>query len=163
MLGCLAPTAQAAVGDIFTLAGTGAAAFAGDGGPASAAALNHPTGVAWLADGSVLVAEYRNHRVRRISPGGAVSTVAGTGTVGFSGNGGPATSARLNAPTDVEATADGGFLIADLGNHRVRKVSAAGTITTVAGTGEEGSSGNGGAATSAQLAAPTGVSRTPQG
>jgi len=163
MLGCLAPTAQAAVGDIFTLAGTGAAAFAGDGGPASAAAINRPTGVAWLADGSVLVAEYGNHRVRRISPSGAVSTAAGTGTAGYSGNGGPATSARLNAPTDVEATADGGFLIADLGNRRVRKVSAGGTITTVAGTGQEGSSGNGGPATSALLDAPAGVASTPQG
>ena len=163
VLACLAPPAQAAPGDVSTFAGTGAAAFDGDGGPAGAAALHHPTDVEWLGDGSVLVADYRNHRIRRISPGGTVSTVAGTGTAGFSGDGGPATSARLNSPTDVEPTADGGFLIADLGNRRVRKVSAGGTIGTVAGTGEQGSSGDGGAATSARLDAPTGVAAPADG
>jgi hypothetical protein len=159
----LAAPAQAAPGDIATIAGTGAAGFAGDGGAATAAALNRPIGVARLGDGSVLVADYQNHRVRRISPSGVISTVAGTGTAGFSGDGGAAASARLNAPTDVDATSDGGFLIADLGNRRVRKVSPAGTIVTVAGTGVQGSSGDGGAATSARLDAPAGVASTPSG
>jgi hypothetical protein len=159
----LAGPAQAAPGDISTFAGTGAAAFAGDGGAATSAALNQPVGVAWLGDGSVLVADYRNHRVRRISPSGVISTVAGTGIAGFSGDGGTATSARLNGPTGVDATADGGFLIADLGNRRVRKVSPSGRIATVAGTGVEGSSGDGGPAASARLAAPVGVASTPGG
>jgi NHL repeat len=163
MLGSLAAPAQAAPGDISTFAGTGAAAFGGDGGPATAAALNGPTAVAWLADGSVLVADIANHRVRHISPSGAIRTVAGTGTQGFSGDGGPATSARLNSPVDVEPTADGGFLIADMGNRRVRRVSPAGVITTVAGTGSEGSSGDGGPATSARLTYPVGVAVTSDG
>jgi hypothetical protein len=158
-----AAPAQAAPGDISTFAGTGAAAFAGDGGTATSAALNNPVGVAWLGDGSVLVADYQNHRVRRISPSGVIRTVAGTGTPGFSGDGGAATGARLNAPTDVAATADGGFLIADMGNRRVRKVSAGGTINTVAGTGGEGFSGDGGPARNALLNAPTGVASTPAG
>ena len=159
----VAAPAQAATGDISTFAGTGAAAFAGDGGPATAAALNRPTAVAWLANGGALVADYANHRIRRISPSGVITTVAGTGTAGYSGNGGPATSARLNWPTDVAPTADGGFLIVDLGNRRVRKVSPGGTITTVAGTGAQGSSGDGGPATSALLDAPVGVAARPDG
>ena len=157
ILGALAAPAHAAPGDIFTFAGTGAPSFGGDGGPAMSAALRQPTAVAWLGDGSVLVADYANHRIRRIAPGGQITTVAGTGTAGYSGDGGPATSARLSWPVDVEPTADGGFLIADLGNMRVRRVSPAGNITTVAGTGVEGAAGDGGPATSAQLDAPTGV------
>jgi NHL repeat len=163
VLAVIAGPAHAAPGDISTLAGTGAAGFAGDGGAAGSAALNRPIGIAWLGDGSVLVADFENHRVRRISPEGAIATVAGTGTAGFSGDGGAATSARLNHPTDVDALADGGFLIADLGNRRVRRVSAGGTISTVAGNGEEGSTGNGGPATSARLVAPAGVAATPAG
>ena len=163
VLACLAAPAQAAPGDIFTFAGTGAAGFGGDGGPATSAALRQPTAVAWLGDGSVLVADYANHRIRRISPSGQITTVAGTGTAGYSGDGGPATSARLNWPLDVEPTAGGGFLIADLGNKRVRRVSPAGIITTVAGTGAGGTSGDGGPATSARLDAPTGVAVTTDG
>jgi hypothetical protein len=163
MLGCLAAPAHAAPGDISTFAGTGTAAFAGDGGPATSAALNRPIAVAWLGDGSVLVADFHNNRIRRISPSGVISTVAGTGTPGFSGDGGAATSARLYSPTAVEPTADGGFLIADFGNRRVRKVSAGGNITTAAGNGEEGWSGDGGPATWARLDAPVGVASTPDG
>ncbi|HMJ94817.1 MAG TPA: hypothetical protein VK486_03145 [Thermoleophilaceae bacterium] len=162
-LGVLAAPAQAAPGDIFTFAGTGAAGFGGDGGPATSAALRQPTAVAWLGDGSALVADYANHRIRRISPSGKITTVAGTGTAGYSGDGGPATSARLNWPLDVEPTADGGFLVADLGNKRVRRVSPAGIITTVAGTGSDGTSGDGGPATSARLNAPTGVAVSTDG
>ena len=116
-----------------------------------------------LADGSALVADFGNHRIRRISPSGQITTVAGTGTAGFSGDGGPATSAQLSWPIDVEPTADGGFLIADLGNKRVRRVSPAGVITTVAGTGQGGSQGDGGPATSARLGSPTGVAVTADG
>jgi len=162
-LAALAAPAQAAPGDIFTFAGTGAASFGGDGGPATSATLRQPTAVAWLADGSALVADFANHRIRRISPGGRITTVAGTGADGYSGDGGPATSARLSWPIDVEPTADGGFLIADLGNKRVRRVSPAGLITTVAGTGQGGSQGDGGPATLARLGAPTGVAVTTDG
>ena len=163
IIGALAAPAHAAPGDIFTFAGTGAAAFGGDGGPATSAALHQPTGLARLADGSILVADYANHRIRRVSPNGHMTTVAGTNTTGYSGDGGQATSARLNMPTDVEPTPDGGFLIADYGNRRVRRVSPAGVITTVAGTGVSGTSGDGGPATSAQLGAPTGVAVTADG
>jgi hypothetical protein len=163
LLGAIAGPAHAAPGDIFTFAGTGTAGFGGDGGPATSAALGAPTAVAWLGDGSALIADYSNHRIRRISPSGEISTVAGTGTAGYSGDAGPATSARLNWPLDVEPTADGGFLIADLGNKRVRRVSPAGIITTVAGTGAAGTQGDGGPATSARLDAPTGVAATGDG
>jgi hypothetical protein len=163
MLCIVAGPAQAATGDISTFGGTGLGAFGGDGGPAASAALRQPTAVAWLGDGSVLVADYANHRIRRISPSGQISTVAGTGTAGYSGDGGPAKSAHLSWPVDVEPTADGGFLIADLGNKRVRKVSAAGIISTVAGTGLDGTTGDGAAATKAKLMAPTGVAVTADG
>jgi trimeric autotransporter adhesin len=159
----LAAPAHAATGDISTFAGTGAAAMAGDGGQARGAALNRPQDVAWLADGSALVADTRNHRVRRIWPSGIIATVAGTGVPGFSGDGGAATSARLRSPSDVEPTADGGYLIADQGNRRVRKVWDGGTITTVAGNGSSGASGNGGPATSATLDEPAAVAVTPGG
>jgi hypothetical protein len=163
ILGVLAAPAQAAPGDIFTFAGTGAVGFGGDGGPATSAALRQPTAVAWLGDGSALVADFGNHRIRRILPSGQITTVAGTGTDGYSGDGGPATSAQLSWPIDVEATADGGFLIADLGNKRVRRVSPAGLITTVAGDGKGGNLGDGGPATSARVGSPTGVAVTADG
>jgi hypothetical protein len=163
ILGGLAAPAQAAPGDIFTFVGTGAAGFGGDAGPATSGTLRQPMAVAWLGDGSALVADFGNHRIRRISPSGQITTVAGTGTDGYSGDGGPATSAQLSWPIDVEPTADGGFRIADLGNKRVRRVSPAGVITTVAGTGQGGSQGDGGPATSARVGAPTGVAVTTDG
>ena len=198
ILGALAAPAQAAPGDIFTFAGTGAAGFGGDGGPATSAALRQPTAVAWLGDGSVLVADYANHRIRRISPSGQITTrgrhrhgrVLGRRRAGHEraaelaarrradrgrrlpdrrpgqqarpqglpgghhhdgrgdrrrrgrqGDGGPATSARLAAPTGVAVTADGGFLVADAATHRVRRVSPGGTITRVAGSGTAGWNG----------------------
>ena len=163
LLGVVAGPAHAAQGDIFTFAGTGAAGAGGDGGPATSAGLRQPTAVAWLGDGSVLIADYANHRIRRVSPSGQISTVAGTGTAGYSGDGGPATSAKLNWPLDVEPTPDGGFLIADLGNKRVRRVSPGGIITTAAGNGQGGTTGDGGPATSARLGSPTGVAVTVDG
>ena len=104
------------------------------------------------AAGTILVAlgSTRN-RVVEVTPGRGQRTVAGTGSSGFSGDGGPATAARLNAPTGVAATPDGGFLIADTDNNRVRKVAPNGTITTAAGTGQLGLSGDGGPATAARL------------
>jgi hypothetical protein len=136
--------------------------FSGDGGPATAARLNQPQGVAPTADGGVLIADTLNNRIRKVSANGIITTVAGTGTRGSAGDHGPATAAQLDTPTGVAATGDGGFLIADFLNHRVRRVSPSGTITTVAGT-TAGLSGDGGPAILAQLTAPTGVASTSDG
>ena len=149
-------------GTITTVAGTGTAGFSGDGGPATAAELFTPTGVAATADGGFLIADANNRRIRRVSPAGTITTVAGTGTAGFSGDGGPATAAQLT-PSGVAATADGGFLIADGVNHRIRRVSPDGTITTVAGTGTAAFSGDGSPATAARLSSPAGVAPTADG
>jgi hypothetical protein len=150
-------------GTITTVAGTDPGGFSGDGGPATAALLFSPTGVAVTADGGFLIADMDNDRVRRVSPAGTITTVAGNGTEGSSGDGGPAIAAQMGIPVAVAATADGGFLIADYLNHQVRRVSLAGTITTVAGNGTEGFSGDGGPATVAQLNGPRGVAATPDG
>jgi Fibronectin type III domain/NHL repeat len=156
--------AAAEAGTISTVAGNDDLGdFTGDGGPATQAALNTPNDVDLQADGGFLIADARNARVRRVSPDGAITTVAGNGDIGFSGDGGPATSAELIAPLGVAATADGGFLIADAGEARVRRVSPTGTITTVAGNGVPGFSGDGGAATAAQLFAPSGVAAMSDG
>jgi hypothetical protein len=144
------------------VAGNGTRGFSGDGGPATAAEIFDPNGVAVMPDGGFLIAD-GDYVVRRVFPDGTITTVAGTGTPGFSGDGGPATEAHLNLPYSVAVTADGGFLIADAGNRRVRRVSPTGIITTVAGTGVQGSAGDGGAATAAQLNDPTGVATTPDG
>ena len=142
-----------ALGIISTVAGTGTTGLSGDGGPATAAQLNTPSGVAALPDGGFLILDRGNDRVRRVAADGTISTVAGT-TAGFSGDGGPATAAQLDNPQRVEPTADGGYLIGDYGNNRIRRVSPAGTITTVAGTGTPGFAGDGGQATAAQLSGP---------
>jgi hypothetical protein len=149
-------------GIITTVAGTGTRGISGDGGPATAAEIYDPQGVATMPDGGFLIAD-GDYVVRRVSPTGTISTVAGTGTPGFSGDGGPATAAQLTNPNAVAVTADGGFLIADSGNRRIRRVSPSGIISTVAGTGVQGSSGDGGAATAAQLNAPEGLATTPDG
>jgi hypothetical protein len=137
--------------------------FSGDGGPATAAQLNAPQGVTGTADGGFLIADTNNHVVRKVSSAGVITRVAGTGTLGNSGDGGPATAAQLNSPVGVAVTADGGFLIADTNNHVVRKVSSAGVITRVAGTGTLGNSGDGGPATAAELNFPLGVAVTADG
>jgi glucose/arabinose dehydrogenase len=154
-----------ATGMITTVAGNGTPGYSGDGGPATAAEIYAPNGVAAMPDGGFLIADTGNSRVRRVSPDGTITTVAGTGTPGFSGDGGPATAAQLgvNSPYSVAVTADGGFLIGDEVNRRVRRVSPTGIITTVAGTGVQGSSGDGGPATAAQLNVPTGLATTPDG
>src|SRR5215217_6651953 len=132
----LAPTAGAATNNIFTVAGTGTPGSTGDGGPASAAQVSLVFGLAITADGSVLISDQDKNRVRSVSPAGTITTVAGTGTFGFGGDGGPATAAQFGSPSGIALTAGGGYLIADTNNHRIRRVSPAGTITTAAGTGE---------------------------
>ncbi len=163
VLAAAAPVALGAEGDISTVAGTGTAGFAGDGGSATAAQLNVPSGVAATADGGFLIADSSNHRVRKVSSTGTITTVAGTGVAGSSGDAGPATSAQLRFPIAVAVTADGGYLISEQLGNRIRKVSSTGTISTVAGTGVAGFSGDGGAATSAELSNPIGVAATADG
>jgi RHS repeat-associated protein len=138
-------------GIITTIAGTGTPGFSGDGGPATTAQLYWPQGLSLGADNSVYIADLVNNRIRRIGPDGTINTVAGTGAGGYSGDGGSALSAGLNRPTNVNVGSDGSLLIAGNENFSVRRVGAGGIITTVAGTGENSYSGDGGSATSARF------------
>ena len=139
-------------GTITLFAGTGAQGFGGDNGSATSALLDLPVGVSVDGSGNILISDTGNQRVRIIS-GGVIKTLAGGGT---GGDGGPATNAILAGPYTLTGDAAGNLYIADRGNNRVRKVSG-GTITTIAGTGSVGYSGDGGAATSAMLNGPTSV------
>ena len=138
-------------GTISTVAGTGDAGYAGDGGPAMLAQLDSPVGVAVGFGRSLYVADSANHRVRRIDPHGVISTVVGTGELGYAGDGGPATSAPLGSPEGLAFDGKGNLYITDSFNNRVRKVDVTGTITTVAGSGVRGFSGDGAKATLARL------------
>ncbi|MET9931167.1 MULTISPECIES: RICIN domain-containing protein [unclassified Streptomyces] len=144
-------------GKITTITGTGTAGFGGDGGPAAAARLNKPRDVVVDADGTLYIADAENHRVRKVTPDGTISTAAGTGTAGFSGDGGPATSARLNNPYALLLDSTGVLYIAEWGNNRIRKVTPDGKISTIAGTGTAGYGGDNGPATSAHLRDPYGM------
>jgi uncharacterized protein (TIGR03437 family) len=139
---------------ISTVAGNGAAAYSGDGGSAINAGLNDPNGVAVDAAGNLYIAEYLGERVRKVATNGTITTVAGTGVPGFSGDGGPATMASLNGPFRVALDRAGNLYVSDNGNHRVRKITSDGTIITVAGNGSANSSGDGGPATDAAIGAP---------
>jgi sugar lactone lactonase YvrE len=131
----------------------------GNGGQALSAALSQPEGIAVDGAGNVYFADAAVHRVRKIAPDGSIQTVAGTGVAGFAGDGGPATAALLNQPYGLAIDRAGNLYIADLGNARVRKVAIDGNIQTVAGGGTlpASSTGQGGPATSAQLAQPRNV------
>jgi sugar lactone lactonase YvrE len=144
-------------GSITTVAGNGTFGFSGDGGPATSASLANPSGVAVDGAGNLFIADFANHRIRRVNAAGTITTVAGNGTIGFSGDGGPATSASLRNPLGVAVDGAGNLFIADFIDQRIRRVNTAGTITTVAGNGASGFSGDGGPATSANLAYPIGV------
>ena len=143
--------------DINTIVGNGTLGFSGDGAAATAAELNRPTGVAVDGSGNIYIADSLNNRIRVVKSGSSISTFAGNGGYSYSGDGGAATSAQLNSPHGVAADSAGNFYIADSGNNVVRKVSAGGAITTLAGTGTAGFGGDGGTATSAQLSGPQGV------
>jgi hypothetical protein len=140
-----------------TFAGTGVAGYSGDGGAASAAKLSLPLGLAFDASGNLYIADHDNYRIRKVSTAGIISTIAGTGVSGYTGDGGAATSATMADPTALAFDASGNLYIAEAGNNAVRKVTSGGTMSTFAGTGVAGYSGDGGAATSAKLAGPYGV------
>ena len=144
-------------GTITTIAGNGLWGFSGDGGPALQAGLNDPVAVAVDREGNVYIADYRDHRIRKIDSSGTIATFAGTGVPGFSGDGGPAVQAELNRPWGVEVDGTGNVYIVDSYNHRIRRVDPSGTITTIAGTGQNSFSGDGGPAVQAGLASPTGA------
>jgi DNA-binding beta-propeller fold protein YncE len=183
--------------------------FSGDGGPATAATLNHPVGLAFDSDGSLYIGDSGNHRIRRIDTNGTitsinlsswsksnvwsprglafdkagalyvadyfdcqivrisassvVSIVAGTGTCGYGGDGGPAASAQLDGPNGITFDSGGALYIADTNNHRIRRVDAHGVVTTVAGTGALGYGGDGGQATTAETGYPKDVVVSPFG
>ena len=151
-----------ASGNITTVAGTGTCGFSGDGGQATGAQLCNPSRVAVSSTGIIFVADTNNHRVRQISLGGTISTIAGTGTCGFNGDG-AATQHELCYPFGVTVDTAGNVYVADELNQRVRKIDSTGNMTTVAGNGTCGYSGDGGSATSAELCDPTGVATDSSG
>ena len=145
-------------GIITTIAGSDSPGLPGDGGPASKASFVYAFGVAVDSGGNLYIADPDSHRVRKVGRDGIINTIAGTGEPGFSGDGGPATQAQLRRPFGVAVDAAGNLYIADANNLRIRRVSANGIITTVAGNGREGLySGEGGPATQATLSVTSGV------
>lgn len=143
-------------GIITTVAGNGVSAYGGDGGPALSAQLNGPQGVAVDSAGNLYIADTANNRVRQVTPGGAISTIAGNGLAGFAADGVQSTNTQMGNPTGVAVDTFGNLYIAD-GNARVRKVYTSGLIATIAGTGVRGYSGDGGVGTQARLSAPSAV------
>jgi sugar lactone lactonase YvrE len=145
------------VGRITTIAGTGAQGFSGDAGPATAATLDSPQGLALDAANNLYIADTHNHRIRKLDlTSGLIATIAGT-TPGFSGDNASATASQLDLPTALAVDPANNLYVADTGNHRIRKISATGLITTIAGNGTQGFSGDAGPATSAAIDSPAGI------
>ena len=141
--------------EIVTFAGTGRAGYAGDGGSASQSQLNNPFGIARGPDGALYVCDMANHAIRKVTPNGTISMVAGTGRRGFSGDGGPASKAELNEPYEVRFDRAGNIFFVEMQNHLVRRIDAeTQIISTVAGTGQAGFSGDGGPAIRAAFRQP---------
>lgn len=145
-------------GNLTTVAGNGIQGFAGDSGPAIAASLDSPQGLA-LGPGPILyIADTHNNRIRAVDlAAGTISTVAGSGSFGFAGDGGPALQAQLASPSVLATAADGTLYFADTGNHRIRSISPAGIISTVAGSSQQGFAGEGQSSTAAALDSPDGL------
>jgi uncharacterized protein YjdB/RPA family protein len=140
---------------ITTVAGTGTAGYSGDGGAATSAELNTTQGIVFDSIGNMFFVDYGNNRIRKINTSGSISTIAGNGTAGYGGDGGLATSAILSSPVGIAIDHHGNILFTDVDNHRIRKIDGAGIITTIAGTGVGGFSGDGGLATAAEIKGPT--------
>ncbi|MBT3010992.1 MAG: hypothetical protein KME41_04630 [Candidatus Thiodiazotropha sp. (ex Lucina pensylvanica)] len=150
-------------GIISTVAGNGIAGYSGDEELAVNASLNSPSAVVMDSDGMMYIADAGNHRIRRVSPDGVISTYAGNDSRGFSGDGGAAIGASLNGPSAISVDQNGYLYIVDRLNQRIRKVGSQGIITTVAGTGVRGFSGDGGIGTEAQLDSPSAITPTKDG
>ncbi|MET7390619.1 hypothetical protein ACFYPT_38060 [Streptomyces sp. NPDC005529] len=150
-------------GIMSTLAGTGQLGFSGDGGPAHLAPLSDPRGVAVGPDATVYIADTANNHVRLVTKDGVITTLTGTGQGGFGGDDGPARQATLRSPHGVAVGPDGAVYIADMSNHRIRRIGTDGIITTVAGTGHQVFGGDGRAADQATLHSPHGVAVGPDG
>ena len=144
-------------GNITTIAGTGVSGFSGDNGPAKSAQLNFPFQVAIDKSGNIYIPDEGNKRIRKIDNSGIITTIAGNGTFGYSGDGGPAILSQVGVIYQVQIDASGQIFLADQGNHVIRKIDCAGIITTYAGTGTAGFDGDGGPATSADLQYPLNV------
>lgn len=144
-------------GNISTYAGNGIAAYSGDGGPATAASLRNPNRMTIDAAGNIFIADASNNVIRKVSNTGIITTVVGTGVSGFSGDGGPATAARMSQPLGVGFDNIGNMYIADGFNKRIRKVTPSGIISTIAGNGTSGTTGDGGPATAATMIYPNGI------
>ena len=150
-------------GIISTYAGNGTSGYSGDGGAATSAELHTPEGLAVDAAGDLFIADSQNNRIREVNTSGMISTFAGNGTYGYTGDGGPATNAEMRYPQDVKVNTSGDVFVVDYDNNVIREVSTTGIISTVAGNGSAGYSGDGGPATSAQLASPQGIAFDPSG
>ncbi len=144
-------------GVIQTVVGNGTEGFAGDGGAANLAELDTPKGVAVGSDGRIFVADAHNERIRMVAANGVISTFAGNGVAGFAGDGGAATAAELAMPRGVMVTSGGAVIFADSNNQRIRMVDASGTITTIAGSGVQGTAADGGGAGTVAMNSPRGV------
>jgi len=144
-------------GIISTIAGCGAIGFSGDGSRATDAKMNAPYSISLNSKGDMLIADFGNQRIRKVDRNGIISTIAGNGTIGYTGDGGTATNAQLNYPSDVVEDEAGNIYISDESNNCIRKINSAGIISTIAGNGTAGYSGDGEKATSAQLAGPIGL------
>lgn len=144
-------------GKISTIAGNGVFGYSGDGGPATQGSLEQPWGVTYDSAGNLYISDASACVVRKVDTHGTITTYAGNGTCGFSGDKGPATQASLNFPTGVITDPARNLYVSDLNNHRVRRVNSAGAITTIAGNGQPGFSGDGGPATQAAINNPGGL------
>jgi streptogramin lyase len=149
---------------IETFAGNGKQGFSGDGGPATQAQIDNPFGVVRGPDGAIWFCEYTGQRIRRVAPDGTISTVAGSGKKGYSGDGGPALEATFNLPHEIRFDRSGNIFVVDMGNNAVRKIDIkTKIITTFAGGGGAGYSGDGGPASAAQLKQPHSIQFGPDG
>ena len=164
LLVLLAPSAQAASWTIATVASTGVQGFGGDGGPATAAKVDNPYGIVRGPDGALWFCEYSGQRIRRLAPDGTISTVAGTGQKGYTGDDGPALQASFNLPHELRFDAAGNLFITDMSNHAIRRIDGkTHIITTFAGNRQRGYAGDGGPANQASLNQPHSLQFGPDG
>ena len=160
----IVPSAYTQPRAIFTYAGTGEQGFSGDGGPALKAQLDNPYGVVRGPDGALWFCEYTGQRIRRIAMDGTISTIAGNGNRGYSGDGGPAIEASFNLPHELRFDEEGNIFVADMANHVIRRIDVqTGVISTFAGNHQRGYGGDGGAAVSAALNSPHSLQFAPDG